>query len=131
MSLLATRGLLGTRSVGAGRRSVVAPTRSLKAQNSLLPAARQTGRSLPALFALQRSAALARLNGSFYTSSSVRVFSTEASEVPQTTVEALPEKARIPRLPLLLTAISVVPYLACAAIPFAFPLEYVQNLAQA
>lgn len=128
MSLLATRGLLGTRNVGAGKRAMVAPTRSLKSQKSLLPAPRQTGRSLPVLFASQRSAALSRLNGISYTSSSVRVFSTEASELPKETVEALPEKARIPRLPLLITAISVVPYLACAAVPFAFPLEYVQDL---
>lgn len=55
---------------------------------------------------------------------------TPNEQAAQNEVEpSLPEKEAIPFVPLAITAISVIPFLTCAVIPFAFPYEYVSATA--
>jgi len=55
---------------------------------------------------------------------SVRSYSQESVEAAVDQTRVLPLKERIPRLPLAITAISVIPFITCSIIPFAFPFEY-------
>lgn len=58
--------------------------------------------------------------------STSRLLTTESGEAAVDQTNVLPTKDRIPRVPLAITAISLVPYVACTLIPFAFPFEYAQ-----
>lgn len=66
----------------------------------------------------------------FYIAPTVRSYTQESTKPAVEEVPSLPSKERIPRIPLLISAISVVPFLACSVIPFAFPFEYVPALLQ-
>lgn len=54
-----------------------------------------------------------------------RSYSQESTENVSEQAIVAPSKERIPRAPLAITAISVIPFVACSIIPFAFPFEYV------
>lgn len=84
-------------------------------------------RSLPLVFSSQRYTASNLLKSSPH-GYSVRVYSTENSDVLKKTIPAATDELRIPKLPMALTAISLVPFVASAIIPFAFPFEYVHSV---
>ena len=110
-----------------------------RCRSAVLPAHRHSSRPLRTRYRIaKKSPIFYRSTAAYQASTNVNIYkgcyhkyqcsrsytSESTEETGEQSIE-LPTKDRIPRLPLVITAVSLVPYVAFSVIPFAFPFECV------